>query len=148
MKVILMRDVRGVGTKDEVKIVSDGYAMNYLFPHNLAVVATHEKVQALEAARAAHDAEAQVQEELLAGAVRSAEGQRVELAARATPKGGLFKAIGAPEIVRALKEQKNITVSESSILLEHPLKTTGEHVVELKHKNAHSKVTVVITPQA
>ena len=89
-----------------------------------------------------------VQEELLASTIRSAEGARVEIAARATEKGGLFKAVGPAEIVRALKEQKGIEVPEACIALEHPLKTTGEHAVELKNKNAKATLTVAIAAQS
>ncbi|MEK7130946.1 MAG: bL9 family ribosomal protein, partial [Patescibacteria group bacterium] len=40
MKVILLRDVAGIGRKGEVKNVSDGYAGNFLLPKKLAQVAT------------------------------------------------------------------------------------------------------------
>jgi large subunit ribosomal protein L9 len=39
MKVILKQNIKGVGNAGEVKEVSDGYARNYLFPRNLAVIA-------------------------------------------------------------------------------------------------------------
>ena len=39
MKVILKQDVKGIGRKDEIHEVSDGYARNYLFPRKLAAVA-------------------------------------------------------------------------------------------------------------
>lgn len=39
MKVILLKDVKGVGKKFEEKNVSDGYATNLLLPKNLALVA-------------------------------------------------------------------------------------------------------------
>ena len=145
MKVILLKDVRGVGSKNEVKMVSDGYAMNYLFPHKLAEVATHQKVSELEALRAAHEGELRVQEELLAATVRSAENARVEIPVRATEKGGLFKSIGSAEIIRALKEQKGIEVPEATVDLEHPIKTVGEHAILLQNKSAKAQITVVIT---
>jgi len=41
MKVILLKDVKGVGKRFEEKAVSDGYAENFLIPQKLAVLATH-----------------------------------------------------------------------------------------------------------
>jgi large subunit ribosomal protein L9 len=42
MKVILLADVSGVGKKGDTANVSDGYGVNYLIPHKLAVVSTPE----------------------------------------------------------------------------------------------------------
>lgn len=39
MKVILLKDVKGVGKRFEEKNVSDGYAANFLMPQKLALVA-------------------------------------------------------------------------------------------------------------
>lgn len=39
MKIILLKDVKGVGQRFEEKNVSDGYAANFLFPKQLAVIA-------------------------------------------------------------------------------------------------------------
>lgn len=38
MKVVLLKDIKGVGRRFEEKNVSDGYALNFLFPKNLAIV--------------------------------------------------------------------------------------------------------------
>ena len=47
MKVILKQDVKGIGKKDEIHEVSDGYARNYLFPRKLAAVADASAVNRL-----------------------------------------------------------------------------------------------------
>jgi len=39
MKVILLRDVKGVGHKFDEKNVADGYAMNFLIPRSFALIA-------------------------------------------------------------------------------------------------------------
>ena len=47
MKVILLKDVKGTGKKNEVKEVSDGYARNYLLPKKLAVPADNTNMKEL-----------------------------------------------------------------------------------------------------
>ena len=48
MKVILLADVKKLGKKDQTIEVSDGYAVNYLFPRKLAVQVTKKSVEVLE----------------------------------------------------------------------------------------------------
>ena len=48
MKVILLQDVKGVGKKFEEKEVSDGYAMNFLIPHKLALMADKAGIAKVE----------------------------------------------------------------------------------------------------
>ncbi|MDZ4225909.1 MAG: 50S ribosomal protein L9, partial [Patescibacteria group bacterium] len=62
MKIILLKDVRGIGAHHEVKSVADGYARNFLFPQKLAEPATEEKVKQLETQRQAHETELARQE--------------------------------------------------------------------------------------
>ena len=48
MRVIFRQDVKGVGKKDEIKEVKDGYAINFLIKKNLAVVANQENLDNLK----------------------------------------------------------------------------------------------------
>ena len=47
MKVILLADVKKLGKKDQTIEVSDGYAVNFLFPRKLAVQVTKKSVEVL-----------------------------------------------------------------------------------------------------
>lgn len=49
MKVVLLKDLKGAGKKDELVEVSDGYARNYLFPRGIAAPATASAVNEVEA---------------------------------------------------------------------------------------------------
>ncbi len=51
MKVVLLKDIQGVGTAGQVKEVAAGYARNYLLPRGLAEVATPAVLEQLEARR-------------------------------------------------------------------------------------------------
>ena len=45
MKVILLKEVKGLGRAGEIKVVSDGYAQNFLFPQAMAALASERKVE-------------------------------------------------------------------------------------------------------
>jgi large subunit ribosomal protein L9 len=144
MKVILLKDVRGVGQRHEVKEVADGYAINALFPQKAAEPATPDKIAHIEAQRAAHDADVAKLEDQMANKVRSLNGAQVTISSRATPKGGLFKALSPKDVAAAIRAQHALEIPESSIQLRDPIKTTGEHTVGLFSKAAKASLTVTV----
>ncbi len=146
MKVILLKDVRGVGMHGEIKNVADGYATNGLFPKKLAEAATAEKIAEVEAKRAAHEAEAAKEAEQLDNKVSALRGKTVTISNRATEKGGLFKAVHEKDVAKAILEEHALAIPEDAISFPEPIKTVGEHVVILKSKNQKAELGVVVVP--
>lgn len=146
MKVIFLKDVRGVGHKHEVKNVTDGYASNFLFPHGFAEPATQEKVAKLEQTKKDHEATLHKQEEEIESNIQALRGKTVTLTARATEKGGLFKSITPGDIARAIKEHHKTEIPESAVHLGEPIKTVGEHVVTLVGKEHKAEFGVIVSP--
>ena len=144
MKIILLKDVVNVGQKGTVKEVSDGYALNFLVARGLAEQATVEKITALQAIQEREASERAKETAALGASVQSLEGKRVEIKARATEKGGLFKSIGAFDIVRALKEQTEKNIPVEGIHLAKPIKEVGEHAVEIVSGDAKAHVIVAV----
>ncbi len=134
-----------MGQHGEIKNVSDGYAANFLFPQKLAVPATAEKVAEHVAQLAAREAEAAKEEEQLANKLTMLRGRSVTITARATEKGGLFKAITAKDIVKAVRTEHSLEIPEAVIASAVHIKTTGGHEVELASKTTKAKFTVIIT---
>lgn len=144
MKVILLKDVRGVGMHGTVHEVSDGYAINALFPRKLAEPATEEKIQQVKAAEAAREANKQKEEEQLDNKVASLRGKQVTLSIRATEKGGLFKAVHEVDIAKAIRAQYSLEVPEAAIKFGSDIKTVGEHKVVLQSKHQKAELGVVV----
>ena len=82
MKVILKQDIKGIGKKDEIHEVSDGYARNYLFPRKLAAVAD---ASAVNMARGKEVADALA---VLAGA--PIDKKKIELETKDIKDAGVF----------------------------------------------------------
>lgn len=129
MRVILLKDIRSVGQKGEVKNVSDGYARNFLLPQELAKLATESEIKILDQAKLA---EVKNREEKTAALKKKAEeikGKQFIFEVAAAEKGEAFGSIGEKDIKKAL-EKTDIEVAK--VLLEKPLKSLGEHEVEIE----------------
>ena len=144
MKVILLKDMKGVGRHGEVKEVADGYALNRLIPGGLAQQATPEKIKT-HAAAVQKESEARAHEQqALVAKIQSLEGAHIEISARATEKGGLFKSLGVPDIQKAIREQKKTDLPDGTISLEKPIKQIGDHELSIKTAGATARLVVAI----
>ena len=134
MKVILLKNVRGLGQMHEVKNVADGYAVNFLVPQKAAEPATDAKIKQFEDARLAHEAELRQVEEQLTHKLQMLKGKKVTISSKATEKGGLFKGITAKDIAKAARVEHSLEIPEANIHVPTPIKTTGLHTVTLTSK--------------
>ena len=104
MKVILKQDVKGIGKKDEIHEVSDGYARNFLFPRKLAAVADASAVniaRGKEAAADFHEAETVAAAQALAAKIN---GKTVTIKAKGGASGRLHGKVTGKEVAEALAQ--------------------------------------------
>jgi large subunit ribosomal protein L9 len=144
MKVLFLKDVARVGQRGSIREVADGYALNLLIPRGFAVQATSEKVAAHVAAEKKEQEKRERENQALAAVVHSLENARIEILARATEKGGLFKAITVTDIKRAIADQKKVDISEETIQLSKPFKEIGEHRLTVKAAGAEAHLMLAI----
>ncbi len=146
MKVILLKDVKGQGKKDEIVNVSDGYARNFLFPNKLAMEATAGASKEVERKRAA---ERQREMERRAAADKTASslrGKVVTVIARCGDKGRLYGSITTQEIADALLKQMNVTVDKRKIEVAEKINTVGEYDMTVKlYPEVSAKMKVKVT---
>ena len=108
MKVILKQDIKGIGKKDEIHEVSDGYARNFLFPRKLAAVADASAVnmaRGKEAAADFHEAENVAAAKALAAKI---EGKTVTIKAKGGASGRLHGKVTGKEVAEALGFDANL----------------------------------------
>ena len=118
MKVILKQDVKGIGKKDEIHEVSDGYARNFLLPRKLAAVADASALniaRSKEAAADFHEAENLAAAQALAAKINS---RIVTVKAKGGASGRLFGKVTSKEIAAALSEAAGETVDKKKIELD------------------------------
>lgn len=144
MKVIFLQDVPKVGKRHDVKEINDGYAMNFLLPRKLAVLATPTAVAELDKRKKNIEIEREVQEDLLLKNLEEIKGKVVVIKGKANEKGSLFKSIHKKEIVEEMHKQQHAEIAEEFIVLEKPIKEVGEFEIpiEIKHKKSSFKLIV------
>ena len=147
MRVILKREVRGLGRPGEVKDVADGYAQNFLLPRGLATVANAGELKQLARER---DAQKQKKDR--------AHGDAEELAAKLATitlvfrlksgeQGKTFGSVTSKDIAEALEREHKISVDRTKIHLTEPVKTLGAHQVEIRIlPDVRATVTVAVEP--
>ena len=142
MKVILLKHVPKTGNKYDIVEVSDGFALNSLFPRGLAERATPKGIKRVEDLKAGESAKIAVRESLLLQNLKDLSEVKITISGKANDKGHLFAGIHKDEIIHALKEQKQIDMDASHIVLDKPLKEVGEHKVDVKVQDKTSHFTV------
>ena len=132
MKVVLLKDVAKIGKANEVKEVSNGYALNFLIPKKMAKTATTGNIKQAEQIKIELEAKKQIQKDLLLKNFGDVKDAKITISAKASDKGHLFSGIHKEEITKALKEQTGLDIEPDFIQLEHPVKEIGEHEIEVK----------------
>ncbi len=131
MKVVLLKDVKNVGKRDDILTVSDGYARNFLFPQKLAAEATPGALKEIQRKRAAQDAR---EAELLAEAKDKAAALKdkvITLEVKCGEKGRLYGSVTAAEVAEALEKQHGIKADKRKIDIGDPIRETGMRTISV-----------------
>jgi large subunit ribosomal protein L9 len=147
-EVILTSNIIGLGAESDQVKVAAGYARNYLFPQHLAIPLTHankRRIEALKQRRAEREAhEFNTMSELSKGV-----GKLIcVIKVKTGEDGKMFGTVTTGMIADELKHQFEITLDKRKIHIEHPIRTLGDHDVELRlhHEvNATLKIRVEST---
>lgn len=142
-EVILTSNIVGLGGESDNVKVAAGYARNYLFPQRLAIPLTQANkrhIEALQKRRAEREAhEFNTMTELSNGLAKLV----CVLKVKAGEDGKMFGAVTAGMIADELKHQFDVSLDKKKIHLENPIKTLGEHEIEL-HLHADVKSTLKV----
>lgn len=139
IKVVLAKDIEGLGKTGEIKAVAQGYARNFLLPRNLAFLANDPRAKALE-----EKAKKQEEEKISLldeSRVKADEinGKIVNVTVKANKTGKLFAAFTAKDLAKEINLNIPFEIK--------PLKTAGEHGVTLDFgRGITSHIKVIIEP--
>jgi large subunit ribosomal protein L9 len=131
MKVILKRDVKGLGHEGDLKDVKDGYGRNYLLPTGAAVLADKGAVANWERHR---DQREERDRAIRADAEATAEKlreMRVEIPVKAGERGRLFGAVTSHQIADHI-HRSGIELDRHALHMREPIKALGDYKIDVR----------------
>jgi len=141
MKVVLLKEVRGLGKAGEVKEVKEGYARNFLIPKALADVVNRHGLMVIDAQKKKKIRIGVEEKKNKIKLARKVDGRIFEISAKTDGKGTLYAGLDRKAIVKELQKQK-INIAENELKLASPIKKVGEHKVKLKISEMKAEITL------
>lgn len=130
MKVILLQDIEGLGKKNDVKNVTDGYARNFLFPRKLVKPATPKAIKELEKQKELDTQKAEEELKKAEETVNQIDGLEFEVMEKIDESGKLYGSISEIRIAKILKD-KGFEIKKKQIKIPQPIKGLGEFPVTI-----------------
>ena len=132
MRVIFDKDVPRVAKKYDVKDVSPGYARNYLFPRNIARLATPSELKELSTRREREEKVHVADEEKQASRLNAIADITIEISGRANDEGHLFAAVHVEDIASKVKGGYGIEIEPRFLKIEEPIKALGTYTLQAR----------------
>ncbi len=148
MKVILLKDVKNVGKKDQTVEVSDGYAVNFLFPRRLAVQLTQKSKEVLsnqqENARLAEE-KAKVEANELA---KKLETITLDIPMKVGKDGRLFGNVSLKQVEETMKSKFGLEIDKRKFIDKDPINSLGFFKLKIElHKGVIGIISVHVVEE-
>ena len=147
MKVILKETISSLGIIGSEVTVANGYARNYLFPQEKAVLASPQNRRKMENERAKFEIQIAKERKLAEEMAQKLEGIVCQVSAKVSEEDRLYGSVTARDIINALAAQ-DIVVEKRMLILKEPLKTIGSFKVPIRvYNEVEPEITVEIIPE-
>jgi large subunit ribosomal protein L9 len=146
LKVILLKDVKSIGKKGDVKEVADGYARNFLIPKGLAVEASTGNLNSLNQEKKVAKHRKEAEEANAKEMAAKLQDKEVTFQVKVGEGGRLFGSITGKEIAEEISRTTGVAVEKKQVELGEVIKRLGVHTVEIRvypQVSATVKVNVV-----
>lgn len=131
MKILLTKDVSGLGRAGDVKEVTEGYARNFLIPKHLALPATTSMLTKIQKEEQERQAKISKQQQVLKQLKEKLINKVFTIKAKSS-KEHLFAAVKEAQIATAINDKLNLDIRPDQIVIKTPLKSLGLHEAEIR----------------
>jgi len=147
LKVILLREVPGLGHPGDIVNVSDGYARNFLMPQDLALPGTQRNLTQAKRRIVHLEKQETIQRAEAMEAAKHIGSLRVEIKAKVGEGTRLFGSVTHKDIQKAL-ERAGFVVDRRKIELKEHIRSLGTYQVPVRlHQDLVGTFTLEIVPQ-
>tara|TARA_B100000963_G_scaffold52172_1_gene40297 strand:+ start:2653 stop:3099 length:447 start_codon:yes stop_codon:yes gene_type:complete len=144
MKVILKEDVQNLGQQGDVVEVKAGYARNYLMPKKLAILFTEQQQRSIEEAKRVETRKLEREKDQIESILKELKDLNLSLKMKSEEDNKLFGSVTKLDIVKLL-EESGVNIDKKYIDLASPIKTLGEHTVNVSFtKDMSESFTVLV----
>ena len=148
MKVILLENVRKIGSIGEIIDVKRGFARNYLISKKKALFASKENIKEVEKIKQELNKKDQDKKKEAKSILEKIQNKTYEIKKLSTENKELYGSVKPTEISKILKEQQNIELSSSLIQPIKEIKSVGEFKVILNlHSEIESSIKIKVIPE-
>jgi len=141
MQVILLENIKKLGTIGQKVKVNDGYARNYLIKNKKALLANKKNIEFFEKQKNEINKKNEIEKNKAKEILKTIHNLDLEIYKEAMDNGQLYGSINIKEIISLLKSQKNIDISAEKIEIKGQIKNTG---ISKIYVNLHAEVQATI----
>ena len=148
MKVILLENLRNIGSIGEVIDVKRGYAKNFLISQKKALFASKhniEEVEKLKKELNKKDIEKKKEAKLISEKIQNKE---LEIKKLCNEAKELYGSVTPSEISKLLKEKEKVEINASQIQPVKEIKSIGTYAAIINlHSEIQSKIKIKVSPE-
>ena len=143
MKVILLKDVKGIGKKNEIVNVKDGYGANYLIPNRLAVMYSEKSQDILNQQKKEEADNIERMKSEAHEVSEKLESIVLEFTANGSGDGRMFGTISTKQIEQELKDKHKIVIDKRKFVNKQVVDHFGYTKLKIElYKGIFGTVTV------
>lgn len=144
MKIILLEDIKGKGSKDQIIEVANGYGQ-FLIGQQKAVIASDDNVSQLKKAKDQKEAETQKHLELMNKLKGEIENKKVTVGIQIGQDGKLFGSVTTKQITEAFEKEHGITLDKKKVELSSEINSVGIYTATVSlHKDIKAQFEIHI----
>ena len=145
MKVILLKDVKGIGKKQDVVNVKDGYGANYLIPNRLAVMYSDRSQEILNVQKKAEADNIERKKAEAREAAKKLETIVLQFDAKGSGDGRMFGTISTKQIQQELKEKHGIEIDKRKFVDKQTVDHFGYSKLTIElYKGITGTITILV----